>query len=117
MKHMKKLLVLALVIVSVLAIAIPAMALTGGYDAAKVYLSTSTLKVGYGTVRAVTNLQLMLADLGYSPGPIDGIYGSLTAAAVSIFQSDHSLTVDGQCGRNTKTKIWEELDELPGGCY
>jgi peptidoglycan hydrolase-like protein with peptidoglycan-binding domain len=59
----------------------------------------------------------MLFDLGYNPGSIDGIYGSLTASAVSAFQSEHNLSVDGQCGRNTKTKIWEELDELPAGCY
>jgi len=53
---MKKILAITMVVMSVMAVAIPAMALTGGYDAATYYLSTSTLKVGYGTVRAVTNL-------------------------------------------------------------
>lgn len=117
MKNMKKILAITLVVMSVLAVTVPAMALSGGYDSAKVYLSSSTLKPGYGTVRAVTNLQYMLIDLGYNPGTVDGIYGSRTASAVSAFQSDNSLTVDGQCGKNTKIAIWEALDSLPSGCY
>ncbi len=119
MKKMKKILALALVIVSVLAIAAPALALSGGYEAASVYLSKSTLKPGYGTERAVTNLQYMLVALGYDPGTIDGIYGSNTSKAVSAFQRDYGngLSVDGQCGRNTKVAIWGELDVLPDGCY
>jgi peptidoglycan hydrolase-like protein with peptidoglycan-binding domain len=117
MKNMKKILAITMVVMSVLAVTVPAMALSGSYFAATDYLSYSTLKVGYGTVRAVTNLQYMLVALGYNPGSIDGVYGSLTASAVSDFQGDHNLSVDGQCGRSTKTKIWEELDELPAGCY
>lgn len=118
MKNMKKILALALVVMSIMAITIPAMALSGGYDSAKVYLSTSTLKPGYGTVRAVTNLQYMLIDLGYNPGSVDGIYGPQTAAAVSAYQRDNgSLSVDGQCGKNTKIAIWEDLVSLPSGCY
>lgn len=117
METMKKILAVALVVMSVLAVTVPAMALSGGYFAATDYLSSSTLKVGYGTVRAETNLQYMLVALGYDPGPIDGSYGSLTAGAVSDFQGDYGLSVDGQCGRSTKTKIWEELDALPAGCY
>lgn len=115
---MKKFIALVLAILTLSAICIPsAMALSGGYDAASVYLSTSTLKPGYGTVRAVSNLQYMLIYLGYNPGTVDGIYGSKTAAAVSAFQGDHGLSVDGQCGRNTKTAIWAALDRLPSDCY
>lgn len=122
---MKKFIALVLAILTLSAICIPsAMALSGGYDAASEYLSTSTLKPGYGTVRAVTNLQYMLKALNCDPGTIDGIYGENTEAAVRQFQRKYndihgagSLDVDGQCGRYTKIAIWEELPELPSGCY
>ena len=115
---MKRFIALVLAILTLTAVCIPsAMALSGGYTAATEYLSTSTLKPGYGTVRAVSNLQYMLKDLGYNPGKVDGVYGSKTASAVSAFQADHGLSVDGQCGRNTKTAIWAALDELPSDCY
>ena len=112
-----RILAIALVAMSIMAIALPAFALEGGYDAAKYYLSSSTLKPGYGTVRAVTNLQLMLDALGYNPGPIDGIYGPQTSAAVTAFQMAHNLSPDGQCGKYTKTEIWACLPSLPSGCY
>ncbi|MDZ7703232.1 MAG: peptidoglycan-binding domain-containing protein [Trueperaceae bacterium] len=46
----------------------------------------------------VTNLQRRLNDLGYDPGPIDGYYGPLSAEAVSAFQQDYDLEVDGVVG-------------------
>ena len=75
MKHMKKLIVLGLVAVSILAVSVPAMALTGGYNAAARYIDNVTLKPDWpqNDSRAVTNLQRMLAALNYNPGPIDGI--------------------------------------------
>lgn len=119
MKHMKKLIALVLVAITVLAVAAPAMALTGGYNAAARYLNNVTLKPDWpqNDSRAVKNLQRMLAYLGYDPGPIDGIYGPMTKNAVLDFQRDHSdLTNDGICGRYTKTRIWEELDRVPPYC-
>ena len=90
-------------------------------NAASKYLSTSTLKPGYGTERAVSNLQYMLRDLGFDPGTIDGIYGNNTANAVRNFQtqykSEYNLDVDGQCGKYTKVAIWSELTQLPAECY
>ncbi len=118
MKNIKKVLALTLVVVSVLAITSPALALTGGYTAATEYLYTYTLKEGANNnATAVRNLQIMLLNLGYNPGPIDGIYGPLTSGAVEDFQSDTpGLAVDGQCGRYTKTEIWAALDYVPYGC-
>ena len=50
---MKKFVALFLAILTLTALFIPsAMALSGGYNAASKYLSTSTLKPGYGTERA-----------------------------------------------------------------
>ncbi|NLE93993.1 MAG: peptidoglycan-binding protein [Chloroflexi bacterium] len=95
------------------------MALTGGYNAAARYIDNVTLKPDWpqNDSRAVTNLQRMLAALNYNPGPIDGIYGSMTKSAVLDFQQDHSdLTNDGICGRYTKINIWENLNSVPNYC-
>jgi len=119
MKNMKKLIALALVAVSIFAISIPAMALSGGYNQAARYLDNDTLKPDWpqNDSRAVTNLQRMLAALGHDPGPIDGIYGPMTEDAVLEFQQLHSdLTNDGICGRYTKIKIWENLSDVPAYC-
>lgn len=49
----------------------------------------------------VQELQRRLRDLGYAPGPVDGIFGPLTRAAVVAFQRDHGLTGAGLAGRLT----------------
>jgi uncharacterized protein len=41
-------------------------------------------------------VQQLLADLGYDPGPIDGVMGPRTRAAIRAFQADVGLPVDGQ---------------------
>ena len=50
-------------------------------------------------------LQKLLVEKGYNPGPIDGIFGALTRAAVRQFQKDHGLLVDGVVGPNTKRAL------------
>jgi len=44
----------------------------------------------------VAQVQEGLAKLGYSPGPVDGIYGPKTRQAVRRYQQDNGLPVDGQ---------------------
>ena len=44
----------------------------------------------------VYNIQLSLARLGYSPGPVDGVYGQLTADAISAYEYNSKLPVTGQ---------------------
>jgi membrane-bound lytic murein transglycosylase B len=41
-------------------------------------------------------MQTRLADLGYYDGVIDGIMGPQTRAAISAYESTHSLVVDGK---------------------
>jgi hypothetical protein len=49
----------------------------------------------------VRRLQRALASVGVDPGPIDGIFGALTDAAVRAFQGSHGLQVDGIVGPDT----------------
>jgi peptidoglycan hydrolase-like protein with peptidoglycan-binding domain len=65
-----------------------------------IVVPTSTLKPG-DTGAQVTELQKALAHVGYSPGAIDGNYGSGTTDAVKRFQQAHGLTADGVAGPQT----------------
>jgi Putative peptidoglycan binding domain. len=46
-------------------------------------------------------LQRALASLAYSPGAVDGNYGTSTQRAVARFQSFSNLTPDGILGPQT----------------
>ena len=49
-----------------------------------------------GGSASVARTQQGLARLGYDPGPLDGVYGPRTAAAIRQYQSDYGLPVTGQ---------------------
>lgn len=44
----------------------------------------------------VADAQTLLAELGYGPGPVDGLIGPRTRAAVRAFQRDEGAAVDGR---------------------
>jgi len=54
---------------------------------------------------AVRMLQQILTDFGYSPGAVDGDFGTKTEKAVKDFQTDFGLVVDGIVG----PKSWAAL--------
>ncbi len=54
-------------------------------------------------------LQHALAAKGFSPGTIDGDFGSKTVKAVKAFQKASGLTADGIVGEGT----WKKLKPLP----
>lgn len=56
--------------------------------------------------QAVRELQDMLKRLGHNPGPIDGVFGPKTEAAVKAFQKAARIAVDGVVGPVT----WSKLD-------
>ncbi len=56
---------------------------------------------------AVLDLQHALRALGHDPGPIDGVFGDATEAAVKTFQEQREITVDGIVGKIT----WLNIDE------
>jgi len=49
----------------------------------------------------VMEIQKAVAAKGFDPGPIDGIFGHNTAAAVAAFQRSAGLVPDGQVGLQT----------------
>ena len=55
----------------------------------------------------VRELQQRLNASGYSCGKADGIFGQKTLEAVTAFQSDRGLAVDGVVG----AKTWNELNK------
>ncbi len=61
--------------------------------------------------RGVTGTQARLKNLGFDPGPIDGILGPKTTNAIRAFQAKNPpLAVDGICG----PKTWANLVERHG---
>lgn len=52
----------------------------------------------------VKNLQAKLNKVGHNL-EVDGICGNATVAAIKDFQEKYNLTVDGQAGKNTITKL------------
>lgn len=50
-------------------------------------------------------MQRLLRLLGYDPGPIDGIVGPKTRAAIKLFQRDQSVPMDGKSSIELKKLI------------
>ncbi len=44
---------------------------------------------------SLTDIQAALLKLGYAPGPIDGLFGGRTSAAIKAFEAEHDLPADG----------------------
>jgi hypothetical protein len=57
----------------------------------------------------VQRLQVVLAEVGFDPGPADGQFGPITARALREFQLRHGLVVDGEYGPNSRTALAREL--------
>jgi len=56
-------------------------------------------------VQLVSQIQSKLEDLGYDPGPLDGIWGQKTEKALKAFQLDNGLPATGLVDRATKTQL------------
>jgi peptidoglycan hydrolase-like protein with peptidoglycan-binding domain len=57
---------------------------------------TTTSTTAYIPPYSVRNVQSALSQLGYSPGPIDGLMGSKTRAAIRAYQIDSGLPASGE---------------------
>ncbi|MBI5156518.1 MAG: peptidoglycan-binding protein [Acidimicrobiia bacterium] len=54
---------------------------------------------------AVSQLQALLSALGHYDGPVDGVFGRLTTAAVRSFQDARGLFTDGVVGSRTRSEL------------
>ena len=102
MKNTKKILALALVIVSVFAIALPALAeaWTSRYG--------SEVDRNSGTNNQVMAVQTDLNKyFGYQRLTVDGYFGDNTEDAVKDFQRAYGLTADGVVGPKTMAKLYD----------
>lgn len=68
----------------------------------------STLKFGCKGSE-VSRLQQTLSNKGFSPGPIDGIYGKLTEKAVIRFQIKNKIRIDGIAGQETQSTLYDSI--------
>ncbi|MCI0406335.1 MAG: peptidoglycan-binding protein [candidate division Zixibacteria bacterium] len=67
---------------------------------------TWLLKLGHlDPLKEISGVQARLHNLGFNPGPVDGISGPRTQAAVRAFQEKFGLTVDGIAGPETQAKL------------
>ena len=69
---------------------------------------TTTLKAGSNGAQ-VKELQRALAQLGYKPGTVDGIFGPNTEAAVMRFQTAAKLGADGVVGPVTLAALGKAI--------
>ncbi|HSQ37006.1 MAG TPA: peptidoglycan-binding protein [Acidimicrobiia bacterium] len=86
-------------------------------EAADAGLGTRPLRRGMSG-EEVAVLQGLLAGLGFGPGPVDGVFGEATAAAVRAFQTAHDLEADGVVGTQTRATLIREAgagDSSTGG--
>lgn len=68
-------------------------------------LALAVPAVRAGPDGGVREYQSLLRELGYYRGPVDGIAGPLTRAAVLRFQRDHGLAADGVVGPATLSAL------------
>ena len=64
---------------------------------------------------SVTELQTLLANLGYFDGPVTGYFGPLTEEAVIAFQVNRGLTADGIVGDATWAALNQSTAPTTGG--
>jgi len=60
----------------------------------------------------VEELQYLLDEIGYNPGPIDGKMGYRTRAAVKVFQKKYNLKTSGYVDKKTWKKLKLLHEEL-----
>lgn len=58
-------------------------------------------------------IQERLKELDYDPGPVDGVRGRRTIAAIRRFQADKGLIVDGIVGPATRGRLFAGTDVAP----
>ncbi|MCC6877812.1 MAG: peptidoglycan-binding protein [Sandaracinaceae bacterium] len=71
-------------------------------------LRLSSLGPAGGEDDEIRDTQHRLHNLGFDPGPIDGLYGHRTRAALAVFQAEHDLDVTGEPDAPTRARLEQE---------
>jgi hypothetical protein len=95
-----------------LLLCLPATSVAAGGASESQSVSLLARGAGYeieGGSKPVRALQRGLRRVGHEPGPIDGLYGPLTEAAVEGYQQAEGLPVDGVAGPQTRDELTARL--------
>ncbi|MBI1290049.1 hypothetical protein GC173_02230 [bacterium] len=65
------------------------------------------------TLNPIARVQQQLTNLGYDPGPVDGLMGPMTRNAIRSFQGDQELPVNGLHDDTQTTSRLDQLAPLP----
>lgn len=65
---------------------------------------------GYTATSEIRAIQSMLSFIGYEPGPVDGVAGRRTIAAIEKFYSDRGQSFDGSIDSNEVETITAEAE-------
>lgn len=68
----------------------------------------SLVSVADGSNRSVLQAQQILAELGYDPGPLDGLLGPSTRSALKQYQLDRGLPQTGELDEATAEALGVE---------
>lgn len=87
---------------------------TGYRFAVSMLFFVLALQVGISSVFAndlVRRAQETLAEKGFDPGPVDGVWGSKTKSGVMKFQESEGLLASGQLDEQTKSRLFSSMSE------
>jgi DNA invertase Pin-like site-specific DNA recombinase len=109
---------LAGLLAALVLLCLPGTSIAGGAsDSSSALASGPTLLqygAGYGQANgaaAVRDVQRALRRLGWQPGPVDGLYGPRTKAAVIRYQTAAGLAADGVVGPGTRQALTNAQSE------
>jgi peptidoglycan hydrolase-like protein with peptidoglycan-binding domain/DNA invertase Pin-like site-specific DNA recombinase len=101
---------LAGLLAALVLLCLPGTSIAGGASNTSSTLGSGLLQygAGYGKPKGATPVRVVQRTLrrqGWQPGPIDGLYGPRTKAAVARFQSAARIGVDGVVGPQTRQAL------------
>jgi len=60
---------------------------------------------------SIRSIQRVLADRGYEPGPVDGVLGAATRAAIMAYEHDHGLPITADASEQLLAHLDPSNDE------
>jgi peptidoglycan hydrolase-like protein with peptidoglycan-binding domain len=76
-------------------------------------VALTTTQVSAQVADDVERAQKALKEMGHDPGPVDGVMGAQTSAALKAYQSKHGLETTGQLDTATAAKLGGEPAKAP----